>query len=99
MTKISYKKYIKAKQICRQYEVQLQTAVNDKQISDCKLSVPIIDYLHDKNIKTLGELRVYHSIYGIRGIHRIRGMGRKYQEEIRIELLMSKDEFYKNISL
>ena len=94
MKQIRYNEYTEAKAICRQYEIQIQSQVDNTDILDSGLPIRVLIALMARGISTIGKLRAHHSIFGYDGIIRIPHIGRISAEKIRDVLRMSKDEFY-----
>lgn len=53
-----------------------------KEIVDLNLSVRAINALHGEKIKTLADLKMFINKYSIRGLLRIRNMGKRSYDEI-----------------
>ena len=92
---ISEKQYLKSKRIVEQYEKQLQDISDRLILEDTQLPIRCVKRLKKEGMVTLGDVRKLWIKEGKYGFMVIQGLGDTSQEDIRKELKISFEDFYK----
>ena len=96
MKRITLNQYNRAKEICEQYESQIYKETDPKFIWNFDLSVRTMNGLKSVGFETIGDVRKHYEKHGGNSFYRIRHIGRKSVEEIRLLLNIPYEVFHKS---